>query len=111
MGMGVDKNMLGRLEDIQQEMLDLLEEARGIVADAADEMTYNRAKSYWIAHVTTALTNEHGYLGGSMFTMQNTIDALRNEAFDVYACPGCGCMPGDGRTPGCTHPDGCGAFR
>lgn len=24
------------------------------------------------------------------------------------ACPGCGCMPGDGRTPGCTHHDGCG---
>lgn len=24
------------------------------------------------------------------------------------ACLGCGCMPGDGRTKGCTHPDGCG---
>lgn len=24
------------------------------------------------------------------------------------ACPGCGCMPGDGRTPGCTDPLGCG---
>jgi hypothetical protein len=23
-------------------------------------------------------------------------------------CPGCGCKPGDGRTPGCTHPVGCG---
>jgi hypothetical protein len=26
------------------------------------------------------------------------------------ACPGCGCMPGDGRTKGCTDPDGCGYF-
>ncbi len=25
-----------------------------------------------------------------------------------FACPGCGCEPGDGRTDGCTHPDGCG---
>ena len=24
------------------------------------------------------------------------------------ACPGCGCLPGDGRTDGCSHPDGCG---
>lgn len=24
------------------------------------------------------------------------------------ACPGCGCLPGDGLTPGCDHPDGCG---
>jgi hypothetical protein len=26
----------------------------------------------------------------------------------VEACPGCGCMPGDGRTESCAHPDGCG---
>jgi hypothetical protein len=26
---------------------------------------------------------------------------------DPEACPGCGCMPGDGKTPGCTDPDGC----
>jgi len=24
------------------------------------------------------------------------------------ACPGCGCKPGDGRTRGCSHPEGCG---
>jgi hypothetical protein len=24
------------------------------------------------------------------------------------ACPGCGCKAGEGRTPGCTNPDGCG---
>jgi len=27
---------------------------------------------------------------------------------DDMACAGCGCKPGEGRTPGCTHPDGCG---
>jgi hypothetical protein len=30
------------------------------------------------------------------------------EDEDPEACPGCGCLPGDGRTPGCTHPAGCG---
>lgn len=24
------------------------------------------------------------------------------------ACAGCGCQPGDGRTPGCSDPEGCG---
>lgn len=23
-------------------------------------------------------------------------------------CPGCGCVAGEGRTPGCNHPEGCG---
>ena len=30
------------------------------------------------------------------------------EDDDPEACPGCGCLPGDGRTEGCDHPDGCG---
>lgn len=30
---------------------------------------------------------------------------------DEYACPGCGCVPGDGYTPGCEHPDGCGFYK
>jgi len=29
---------------------------------------------------------------------------------DPEACPGCGCMPGDGITDGCTHPEGCGYY-
>lgn len=27
------------------------------------------------------------------------------------ACPGCRCLPGDGVTASCTHPDGCGFAR
>lgn len=27
------------------------------------------------------------------------------------ACPGCGCLPGKGLTPSCSHPEGCGYFR
>lgn len=27
---------------------------------------------------------------------------------DDFACPGCGCMPGEGITESCNHPDGCG---
>ena len=62
------------LEEIQQQMLNLLGEAEQMLS-GTDE--YDRAKSYWLAHIETALTNDHGYLGGSMSTMQDSIDALR----------------------------------
>jgi hypothetical protein len=34
----------------------------------------------------------------------------RDREGAAESCPGCGCLPGDGVTSGCTHPDGCGAF-
>jgi len=37
-------------------------------------------------------------------------DAPADDDDDPSACPGCGCRPGDGRTAGCTHLDGCGAW-
>lgn len=30
---------------------------------------------------------------------------------DSQACPGCGCMPGEGMTPECNDPNGCGYWR
>jgi hypothetical protein len=33
------------------------------------------------------------------------------DPLPVEACPGCGCMPGDGLTATCDHPDGCGYSR
>ena len=35
-------------------------------------------------------------------------DSDEEEEGDPCACPGCGCLPGEGRTPGCTDEDGCG---
>ena len=93
-----------RLKDIQEEMLGLLAEADQLLRGTP---AYQRAKSYWLAHVETALTNSHGYLGGSMCSMEDTITELE----PVEACPGCGCLPGDGITSGCTDRDGCGWAR
>jgi hypothetical protein len=31
-----------------------------------------------------------------------------DSSYDDCPCPGCGCVAGEGRTPGCTHEDGCG---
>lgn len=32
------------------------------------------------------------------------------QGHSEYACPGCGCEPGDGYTDGCDDPAGCGYF-
>lgn len=67
-----------RLEEIKEEILGLLHEAEDIVR-RGDRMTYQRAKSYWIPHIETALVKDTAYLGGSVFTMEDTINALKEE--------------------------------
>ena len=37
-------------------------------------------------------------------------DAVRRAHSGDPMCDGCGCLPGDGTTAGCTHPQGCGYF-
>lgn len=65
-----------RLEEIKAEFLELLEEATGLLRGTGEE---ERAKAYWLAHIRCALDDDHGYLGGSMCTMQDTIAALKGE--------------------------------
>ena len=65
-----------RLTEIKEQMLALLREAEFLLDDSSERA---RAKGYWLPHIRTALDNDHSYLGGSMFTMQNTIDALAQE--------------------------------
>ena len=69
------------LEFIQEEMLGLLSQAENVVRGTSEASS---AQAYWLAHIETALTNDHGYLGGSMTTMQDTIEALRNNDEEDY---------------------------
>ena len=64
------------LQDIKDEIKELLDQARRLVRGTREE---DRAKGYWFAHIRCALDDEHGYLGRSMITMQDTIDALRGD--------------------------------
>ena len=74
---------LDRLHEIQEEMLDLLSEARGILSKDAPRSVRERAKAYWLAHAEMALTNEHQYLGGSMCSFEDTLGELeRGEEED-----------------------------
>jgi hypothetical protein len=94
-----------RLEEIKDEIKELVEEAIGIVRSSGTRTTYETARTYWYAHILGALDKDHEFLGGSMTTMEDTIEDVEE---DQFACNGCGCKPGDGTTEGCNDPEGCG---
>lgn len=56
---------MGRLRQIQEEMLELLEEAKSIVTSKkpSHRQVYDRMKAYWHPHIKMALTNDHEYVG------------------------------------------------
>ena len=65
-----------RLIEIKEQMLELLDEAKDIIPEG---MAKERAKCYWYAHIKTALLKEHEYLGGSLVTMDDTINEISEE--------------------------------
>jgi hypothetical protein len=64
-----------RLVNIQNEMLELLDEASRLVRNNGGQ-EWERAKAYWVAQISMALSNNHNYVGGSMCTMEDTIENL-----------------------------------
>lgn len=57
-------------------------------------------------HLSRLLTREM-FTGTGEFAGY-IVEGDEPSADDQDACPGCGCLPGDGVTPGCQDPDGCG---
>ncbi len=72
----IESGDLERLVEIQEEIQTLVGEASNLIR-MVDRSAFYRAESYWLAHITVALSNDSGILGGSMVTMQDTIDELR----------------------------------
>lgn len=70
------KEKAKKLQEISEQMLELLEEAKNIIPEG---MAKERAKCYWYAHIKTAILKEHEYLGGSMVTMEETIEEILEE--------------------------------
>lgn len=64
-----------RLTDIHSEMMDLIEEASSLVRSNGG-IEWERANGYWVAQIKMALSNDHFYVGSSMFTMQDAIQSL-----------------------------------
>ena len=67
------------LEEILDEMKSLLRRAGSALHGLPQRQ---QAESYWMAHIRMALDSDHGYLGGSMVTMQDTIDSLLGDDDD-----------------------------
>jgi len=81
--MKVKEEDIDRLSEIRDEMLDLVEEAKGIMSSIED-IVGDRAKSYWIPQLIMGLTTNHNYLGGSMCTMEDTIEELKELLEEEY---------------------------
>ena len=64
------------LMDAKETIEEALEQARTALRALDDDFAFQQADAYWLAHIRTALDREHGYMGGSMVTMQDTIYAL-----------------------------------
>ena len=64
------------LEDIKTQMEQLLGEAKDLLRSVGNEDIAERARRTWLAHMTTALDNNHEWLGRDMNTMQDTIEEL-----------------------------------
>lgn len=71
-----------RLAEIKDEMLELLEEAKGILREVGGVIAA-RAEAYWLPHIRTALDREYSYLGSSMTTMQDTVNELENAVAEM----------------------------
>jgi len=70
------------LLDAREAIEDALEQARTALRALDDVFPYEQAGAYWLAHIRCALDREHGYLGGSMITMADTIRALQGQEED-----------------------------
>ena len=76
------QEIVDELGEIQSQILELVEQARALLRRNELQGALMRAESYWIAHVTTAISNNHGYLGKSMVSLQDTIDEIKDTEND-----------------------------
>lgn len=79
------QEIVDELGEIQSQILELVDQARGLLRCNGLQGALMRAESYWIAHVTTAISNNHGYLGKSMVSLQDTIDEIEDGEDDDTA--------------------------
>jgi hypothetical protein len=77
---GPEKNeqvlaLVEEMNDIKDCFLELIERAEAALRDAPASMRA-RAECYWLAHIRNALDRDHGYLGGPLITLDETIEEI-----------------------------------
>ena len=68
-----------RILEISEEMQELLREAMGLLREHGTDLDYQRARSYWYAHIMIALGGDHGYMARSAASMIGTAEDLMEE--------------------------------
>lgn len=68
-----------RFEEIIGEIKELLEEAIDLVPEG---IAHSRAESYWYGNMIVNVNDDHGYMGGSMCSMQDTLEEFDEEVED-----------------------------
>ena len=68
-----------RFEEIIGEIKELLEEAIDLVPEG---ICRSRAESYWYAHMIVNVNEDHDYMGGSMHSMQDTLEEFDDKDED-----------------------------
>ncbi len=69
------REAIERLEELKETIYEVLNEMEEILREVAPD-EYPIAKSYWMAHIDEALENRGQWLGGSLVSYIDTIDAL-----------------------------------
>ena len=73
------QEIVDELGEIQSQILELVEQTRALLRRNGLQGALMRAESYWIAQVISAISNNHGYLGGSTVSLQDTIEEIEND--------------------------------
>ena len=68
-----------RFEEIIGEIKELLEEAIDLVPEG---IARSRAESYWYGNMIVNVNDDHGYMGRSMCSMQDTLEEFDEEVED-----------------------------
>ena len=67
-----------RLKELAEEIYDTLAEMEDILEEVAPE-ELERAEVYWMAHIDGALLSRKGWMGGSVISLEDTLEALEEE--------------------------------
>jgi hypothetical protein len=77
--MSLLKSEVDRLREIQEEMSELLDEAKRLVQQSGDRFQIDRMKAYWHPHIQMALSDDHMYVGKDGATLEDCIESLEFE--------------------------------
>ena len=68
-----------RIMEIAEQIRGLVQEAMDLVREEGSDIARERARSYWYPHILVALGGDHGYMGGSMCSMEDTAREMEDS--------------------------------